>query len=215
MCLKSVGKVARPGEIIIGVRRVPTTVKIRWPAQILAVNRKARVSGRISVLRDSTSTRKGAKKSGAPLGMRAPNTLVGANVIPVIRNLAHRGSARGSVMARCAEVVNVYGRSPDKFIVMIMIKRDVRSNGRPGIDLVDENFAEETIGRAKVKSRVFCRALEGHNPGRISIKAANGMLQKRIFDKLDKGLIAGSKDVKRSGVMGLLNSTCKEFSFED
>lgn len=69
---------ANPGVIIIGVRRVPTTVKIRCPAQILAVSRNARVSGRISVLKVSTRTRKGARKSGAPLGISAPNALVGA-----------------------------------------------------------------------------------------------------------------------------------------
>lgn len=101
------GRVARPGEIIIGVRSVPTTVRIKWPAQILAVNRNARVSGRIRVLRDSTRTKKGARKSGAPLGIKAPKTLVGAKVIPVIKNLAHRGRARGKVIAKWAEVVNV------------------------------------------------------------------------------------------------------------
>lgn len=68
---------ARLGEIIIGVRRVPTTVRIRCPAQILAVSRKARVNGRISVLRDSTKTRNGARKLGAPLGIKAARTLEG------------------------------------------------------------------------------------------------------------------------------------------
>lgn len=99
--------VARLGEMIIGVKSVPTTVRIRWPAQILAVSRKARVRGRIKVLRDSTRTRKGARKSGAPLGIKAPKTLVGALEIPVEMRLAHRGRARGSVMARWAEDVKV------------------------------------------------------------------------------------------------------------
>lgn len=102
-----VGRVASPGAMIIGVRRVPTTVRIRCPAQMLAVSRKASVSGRIKVLKVSTRTKKGARKSGAPLGIRAPNALVGAKEAPVIKNLAHRGSARGSVTARCEEVVNV------------------------------------------------------------------------------------------------------------
>lgn len=107
MCPISVGSVARPGAMIIGVRSVPTTVRIRCPAQMLAVSRKASVSGRMSILKDSTSTRKGARKLGAPLGIRAANTLVGAYVIPVVRRLAHRESARGRVMARWAVEVNV------------------------------------------------------------------------------------------------------------
>jgi len=107
ICPNKVGIVAKLGEIIIGVRSVPTTVKIKWPAQIFAVSRNASVSGRIRVLRDSTRTKKGARKSGAPLGIRAPNILVGAKEMPVAKNLAHRGRARGKVMARWAEVVNV------------------------------------------------------------------------------------------------------------
>lgn len=98
---------AKPGEIIIGVSNVPTTVRIRWPAQILAVSRNARVSGRIKVLRDSTKTKNGARKSGAPLGISAPRTLVGELVIPVIIRLIQRGSARGRVIARWAEEVKV------------------------------------------------------------------------------------------------------------
>lgn len=98
---------ASPGEIIIGVRSVPTTVRMRCPAQILAVSRKARVSGRIRVLKDSTRTKKGARKSGAPLGIRAPRTLAGELEMPVIIRPAHKERARGKVMAKCAEEVNV------------------------------------------------------------------------------------------------------------
>lgn len=103
----SVGIVARPGEIIIGVSSVPTTVRIKCPAQILAVSRKARVNGRIKVLRDSTSTKKGARKSGAPLGMSAPSTLAGELVSPVIISPAHKGRASGNVIAKWAEEVKV------------------------------------------------------------------------------------------------------------
>lgn len=64
---------------------------------------------------------------------------------------------------------------------MIIIKIAVRSSGRPGIDLVDENFAEDTIGSASVRSRTFWRALEGESLGRISASAAKGRLQKKSF----------------------------------
>jgi len=100
MWARRVGIVARPGAMIIGVRRVPTTVRIRWPAQMLAVNRNARVRGRIRVLRDSTRTRKGARKLGAPLGIKPARTLEGEKEMPAARRLAQRGRARGRVMVR-------------------------------------------------------------------------------------------------------------------
>jgi hypothetical protein len=67
---------------------------------MLAVSRKARVKGRISVLRDSTKTRNGARKSGAPLGINAPRTFAGELEIPVIIRPVHSGRARGKVIAR-------------------------------------------------------------------------------------------------------------------
>jgi len=82
------------------------------------------------------------------------------------------------------------------------------------MDLVDENLAEETIGSARVNSKVFCRVEEGHNLGRIRVRAAKGILQNKTLESLVNGLIAGSKEVKRSGVI-YLNSTCEEFSFKD
>lgn len=97
---KRVGIVARPGAIIIGVNRVPTTVKIKWPAQMLAVSRNASVRGRIKVLSDSTRTKKGARKSGAPLGMSAPRTLAGELEMPVTIRPAQRERASGRVTAK-------------------------------------------------------------------------------------------------------------------
>lgn len=82
------------------MRSVPTTVRIRCPAQMFAVSRNASVSGRIRVLSDSTKTRNGARKLGAPLGISAPSTLDGEKEIPVIRRLAHMGSAKGRVMVK-------------------------------------------------------------------------------------------------------------------
>lgn len=35
------------------------------------------------------------------------------------------------------------------FIVIIIINREVRKRGIPGIDLVDENLVEEIIGRVR------------------------------------------------------------------
>jgi len=82
-----------------------------------------------------------------------------------MRRLAQRGRARGRVMARWAEEVNVYGRRPEILSVIIIINKEVRNRGSPGIDLVEENFEEETIGRVRVKMRAFCRLAVGHKLG--------------------------------------------------
>ena len=201
MCLKRVGIKASPGAIIIGVRRVPTTVRIKWPAQILAVSRNARVRGRIRVLRDSTKTRKGARKLGAPLGISPARTLEGEKEMPAARRLAQRGRARGRVTVRWAEEVNVYGRRPEILRVIIIIKRDVRKSGRPVIVLVDENLAEEMMGSIKEKVKAFWCVTEVHRLGCMSASAAKGRLQNNGADRCVRGLIAGSKEVNRSGVM--------------
>lgn len=76
------------------------------------------------------------------------------------------------------------------------------------MDLVEENLAEETVGRAKVRSRVFCRLALGHRLGRTSTNPENGIAQNKRLDKFAKGLIAGSNEVNKSGVI-ILGSTCK------
>ena len=157
------------------------------------------------MLRDSTKTRKGARKLGAPLGIRPARTLEGEKEIPAARRLAHRGSARGRVMVRCAEEVNVYGRRPEILSVIIIINREVRNRGRPVIDLVEENFAEEIIGSISEKVSAFWWVIEGHRLGCIKAKAAKGRLQNKGVDRCIRGLMAGSKEVKRSGV--ILGST--------
>lgn len=45
------------------------------------------------------------------------------------------------------------------------------------------------------------------------VNAAKGRLQKRGVERDVRGLIEGSKEVKRSGV--ILGSTCKKLSFEE
>lgn len=131
--------------------------------------------------------------------------------MPVTRSLAQRGRARGRVMARCAEEVNVYGRRPEMLSVMIIINNEVRNRGSPGIDLVEENLEEDTMGSVRVKMRAFCRLAAGHKLGWNRIMAAKGSLQNKVVEILEMGLMAGSKDVKRSGVM--LGSTGKKFCF--
>ncbi len=90
--------------------------------------------------------------------------------------------------------------------VIIIMKREVRNRGRPGIDLVEENLVDETMGRVRVKIRALFRVIEGHKLGCMRMKAAKGRLQKREVERLARGLIAGSNEVKRSGV--ILGSTC-------
>lgn len=100
------------------------------------------------------------------------------------------------------------------FSMIIIMNKDVNKRGSPGIDLVEENLAEETVGRARVSKRVFWRVVAGHRLGRISINEENGIAQNNILDSLVSGLIAGSNEVKRSGVI-LLGSTGEKFSFKE
>lgn len=92
-----------------------------------------------------------------------------------------------------------------------MINKEVKKRGIPGIIFVDENLVEEMIGSVRVYTNAFCRPMEGHRLGCIKIRAAKGKLQKRGLEIELIGLIAGSKEVNRSGVM--LGSTSEELSF--
>lgn len=91
-----------------------------------------------------------------------------------------------------------------------MIKRDERKRGMPGIDLVTENLEEEMIGREREKIVAFWRPMDGHRLGCIKRRDAKGRLQKRVVEREERGLIAGSKEVNRSGV--ILGSTREKLS---
>lgn len=62
-------------------------------------------------------------------------------------------------------------------------------------------MAEVTIGRVRVSISVFCRLGAGHSLGCKRRSAANGALQNKREEIWEIGLIAGSKEVNRSGVM--------------
>lgn len=96
--------------------------------------------------------------------------------------------------------------------MIIIINREVRNRGRPGIDFVEENLVEEAIGRVRVNTRAFCRLVLGQRPGWRRIIAEKGSLQKMVIERLAIGLIIGSNEVNRSGV--ILGSTCEEFCFK-
>jgi len=49
---------------------LPANLNKRWPATMLAINRIARVIGRIKILIDSINTIKGIKITGVPLGTK-------------------------------------------------------------------------------------------------------------------------------------------------
>lgn len=62
--------IIRINKLLIIIPDEPKRVKSRWPAIILAVNRMARVKGRIINLIDSIRTIKGIKINGVPWGVR-------------------------------------------------------------------------------------------------------------------------------------------------
>lgn len=49
--------------------------------------------------------------------------------------------------------------------IIIIMNKDERNRGRPGIDFVEENLVEEIIGRVKTNTIVFWRLAAGHRPG--------------------------------------------------
>lgn len=53
--------------------------------------------------------------------------------------------------------------------------------------------------------RAFWRPMAGQRLGCIRRRAAKGRLQKRVVERDERGLMAGSKEVNRSGV--ILGST--------
>lgn len=87
------------------------------------------------------------------------------------------------------------------FNEIIIINREVRKMGIPGIVLVEENLVEEIIGIISMKVKLFCRLIEGHMEGWKKTTQAKGSLQNRGVEIEERGLIAGSKEVKRSGVI--------------
>jgi hypothetical protein len=109
----------------------PRRVSRRWPAIMFAVNRTARVPGRIRFLMVSMMTMNGINIVGVPCGTRCSNMWFVFLIHPNSINLTHRGSASVSVRVRWLVLVKTYGNSPRKLFVRIMRNREVKMNEFP------------------------------------------------------------------------------------
>ena len=97
----------------------------RCPAIILAANRIARVSGRISLLIVSIITIKGIKITGVLLGIKCTSVLDVLFNQEYINVANHRGSDIIRVLDMCEKLVNVKGSNPWMFKIIIMKNKEI------------------------------------------------------------------------------------------
>lgn len=109
----------------------PSSVNRRCPAIILAVNRMAKVPGRIRFLVVSIITRNGKSKLGAPCGTKWANIWVVLLIHPKIINLIHIGSLSARVNTICLDLVKIYGNSPKKLFIIIKVNNLVNNRVPP------------------------------------------------------------------------------------
>lgn len=86
---------------------LPRRVKRRWPAIILAVNRTAKVPGRITFLIVSIHTIKGISAEGVPWGTKWANICWVWLIHPYSINLSQRGSANERVIVKWLVLVKI------------------------------------------------------------------------------------------------------------
>lgn len=99
-------------RIIIKVEGIPgpvfpKRVISKWPAIILAVNRTAKVPGRMIFLIVSMQTIKGIRIPGVPWGTRWQNICWVLLIQPYNMNLSQRGRLKVSVKVKWLELVKI------------------------------------------------------------------------------------------------------------
>lgn len=109
----------------------PRRVSNKWPAIMFAVNRTARVPGRIRFLIVSMTTMNGISIVGVPCGTKCSNMWFVFLIHPNNINLTHNGSASVSVRVRWLVLVNTYGNSPRKLFIKIIRNSEVKMNEFP------------------------------------------------------------------------------------
>lgn len=85
----------------------PNNVNRRCPAIILAVNRTAKVPGRIIFLIVSIQTIKGINTDGVPWGTKWANMCWVLLIQPKIMNLNHKGKANVNVKVKWLVLVKI------------------------------------------------------------------------------------------------------------
>lgn len=99
-----------------------------WPAVIFAASRKHKVIGRIMILRVSIIIRGGESHSGAPLGKRLADDIVGFFLNPEVIRESQRGNPIDNVKIKWDERLKVYGSNPIKLIIIVREKIEGRRN---------------------------------------------------------------------------------------
>lgn len=101
---------------------MPIKPKTIWPALILAASRKDKVIGRTEILVVSIKTKNGFNQKGAPPGRMPAAKLEGELITDDIMRASHNGRANVKVKNRWLEVLKIYGRRPERFIIKISRK---------------------------------------------------------------------------------------------
>lgn len=104
----------------------PNKVTNRWPAIILAVNRIAKVPGRIKFLVVSIKTRKGKRRLGAFWGTKWANICVVFLHHPCSINVNQKGRLIVRVSLIWLVQVKIYGNNPIKLLITININNDTK-----------------------------------------------------------------------------------------
>ena len=110
---------------------LPNKVSSKCPAIMFAVNRTAKVPGRIRLLIVSITTINGINIVGVPCGTKCSNIWFVFLIHPNSINLIHIGRARVNVSVKCLVLVKMYGNSPRKLFIRIIRNSDVRINEFP------------------------------------------------------------------------------------
>lgn len=94
----------------------PNSVISKCPAIMFAINRTARVKGRIILLIVSINTINGIKVVGVLWGVKCANIYVVWLIHPNNIKDAQNGSAKDIVIDMCLVELNTYGNKPVKFL---------------------------------------------------------------------------------------------------
>lgn len=109
----------------------PNNVKSKWPAIILAVNRTARVPGRIIFLIVSIHTINGIKIAGVPCGTKWANICCVLLIQPYSIKHNHKGKAKVKVNVKWLVLVKIYGNKPIKLLNKIIENKETKINVDP------------------------------------------------------------------------------------
>lgn len=94
-------------KLLIIIPDDPSKVKSKWPAIILAVNRIAKVRGRIISLIDSIKTMKGIRIGGVPWGVKwEKKSLIKWQILNRVIEI-HIDSDKDSENLKCLEAVKI------------------------------------------------------------------------------------------------------------